>query len=300
MTRLLDSVRLYLHPNLSLSEPRVWLNSGVHQPNSSELDELKGTSFTKDAYIPNDDWQILTEKQSKQLLAQNRFNDYSRTVSVFSVPKNILQPLQQLKISQLPPTQTSVLNQAHYKEAIAPILHHFTSYCRDRNPNLAGIGISPPGLPTITINQQQSIGLHLDSWDRLPLARRHQSTNRICINLGTDDRYFLFINLTLLDMLTVLRYDHFSAKEVERDFNNKMRWKFRKLFYKYRSNKCKASPLALKNAFVRRYPNYPVIKVKIIPGEAYVAPTENIIHDGSSLGQQHFDVQLTLRGHFRL
>ncbi len=50
---------------------------------------------------------------------------------------------------------------------------------------------------------------------------------------------------------------------------------------------------------MKRYPDYPVIKVRVAPGEAYIAPTENMIHDGSTVGKQYPDIHLTLFGYFR-
>jgi hypothetical protein len=51
-------------------------------------------------------------------------------------------------------------------------------------------------------------------------------------------------------------------------------------------------------AFLAQNPDYPVTRVRVDPGEAYIAPTENIIHDGSSLGQRFSDVHVTIRGYF--
>ena len=35
--------------------------------------------------------------------------------------------------------------------------------------------------------------------------------------------------------------------------------------------------LRLGEEFMRQQPNYPVVKLRVAPGEAYIAPTENII-----------------------
>ena len=43
----------------------------------------------------------------------------------------------------------------------------------------------------------------------------------------------------------------------------------------------------------------PIIRCRLAPGEAYVAPTENLVHDGSSVGQSDIDEQFTIRGHIR-
>jgi hypothetical protein len=51
--------------------------------------------------------------------------------------------------------------------------------------------------------------------------------------------------------------------------------------------------------FLRAFPNYLVVRVRIAPGEAYFAPTENLIHDASTEGQTHGDITMTIHGHFK-
>ena len=54
----------------------------------------------------------------------------------------------------------------------------------------------------------------------------------------------------------------------------------------------------LARIFTREYPDYPLIIVKIKYGEAYLAPTEHIIHDGYSIGKHSLDLFLTYLGYF--
>jgi hypothetical protein len=49
---------------------------------------------------------------------------------------------------------------------------------------------------------------------------------------------------------------------------------------------------------MRAYPDYPVTALTIHPGEAYIAATENLIHDGSSMGLTDPDVLFTILGEF--
>jgi hypothetical protein len=52
--------------------------------------------------------------------------------------------------------------------------------------------------------------------------------------------------------------------------------------------------------FMTLFPSYPVVRVRIHPGEAYVAPTENILHDGSSIDMNAMDITFSIRGRFSL
>ncbi len=51
--------------------------------------------------------------------------------------------------------------------------------------------------------------------------------------------------------------------------------------------------------FCALFPAYPVIKLRVGPDEAYVAPTESLIHDGNTEGGSRLDIDLMVRGHFR-
>jgi hypothetical protein len=91
-------------------------------------------------------------------------------------------------------------------------------------------------------------------------------SNRISINIGREDRYFLFINLSIQDLIELLEPDPSRT----------------------------ADELVLQ--FFASYPDYPVVRIRLRPGEAYIAPTENIIHDGMG-SKTSPDMHLTICGH---
>lgn len=135
----------------------------------------------------------------------------------------------------------------------------------------ARIGRDEPGRITMTkaVDANARIGLHLDHWDRQPLDRLESCTNRISINLGPADRYFVFVNRTARGMLTMLQQDGTdSVRDVD----------------------------VIGKAFMAAFPDYPVIRIRLRPGEAYIAPTENILHDGSSTEVRTVNRYLSIRG----
>src|SRR5260370_38226681 len=93
------------------------------------------------------------------------------------------------------------------------------------------------------------------------------------MNLGREDRFFLFINLELRDIVNAVSLQ-----------DNSDRWE------EYGPN--------IVEPFMRQNPHYPVAKLKVKPGEAYIAPTENIIHDASTAGKSHQDFCITFLGKF--
>jgi len=122
----------------------------------------------------------------------------------------------------------------------------------------AGAAFDPPMLPTVSRCPQTGayVGLHIDTFHRLSLQSRESAPLRVSINVGLAARYFLFLDLPLRSL--VRKLDERRTKEV--------------------------APHLAGQAFTRAYPNYPIIRVRIDPGQAYVAPTENMLHDGSSAG----------------
>ena len=79
---------------------------------------------------------------------------------------------------------------------------------------------NPANLKTVTVNRNigRYNGLHVDDWDRLHLDSRHLATNRICVNIGQDDRYFLFLPFSLMDIAKVLSEEMAPGWEVPRRY----------------------------------------------------------------------------------
>jgi hypothetical protein len=140
----------------------------------------------------------------------------------------------------------------------------------------ARIGRDEPGRITMTMYRDARIGLHrvglhLDCWDRCALNELARSTNRVSINLGPTDRYFIFLNQTAGSMSTILKRGGVSMESDQR---------------------------VIGKSFMSAFPNYPVVRVRLRPGEAYIAPTENILHDGSSAEVRNVNHYLSVRGRF--
>lgn len=132
------------------------------------------------------------------------------------------------------------------------------------------------GLCTTTVDDQQMYtGLHVDNWYRQDLLTRRTSPNRICINVSEEARYLLLINVPQKMMFTIL-----SGNEDEVRLQPGM------------------EGTALGLAFMQTFPDYPVVKLRIEPGEAYLAPTENLVHDGCTEGMTSWDLAVHVLGQF--
>jgi hypothetical protein len=137
----------------------------------------------------------------------------------------------------------------------------------------ARIGRDDPGLITMTraVDQDARVGLHFDMWDRLAVDDLESGSNRISINLGPSDRYFIFLNQTAAGMATILNREGVPFK---RDVHS------------------------IGAAFMSAFPDYPIVRLQLQPGDAYIAPTENILHDGNSSDVVDINHYLSVRGQF--
>lgn len=141
---------------------------------------------------------------------------------------------------------------------------------------LIGAHANKVGLTTTTWNRETSkyIGLHLDSFYGLPLEQRHLAPNRLCLNIGGEKRFFVFINLTLRQMHEILLLHRSAGTLLTWDVSS------------------------VGQVFMQRFPHYPAIRLVVRPGEAYIAPTENLIHDSTTEDKSTPDVAFTLLGAF--
>ena len=115
-------------------------------------------------------------------------------------------------------------------------------------------------------------GLHVDNWDRLPPGERKRGRRQMCINLGAGDRFFVFARCDVDTIVAALGTAFDRAQ----------------------------SYIGIGRAWFARVPDALLVRVRVRPGEMYVAPTDNLIHDGSTLGSTAPDITLNLRGHFRI
>jgi len=133
------------------------------------------------------------------------------------------------------------------------------------------VSIRPSGLRTSTLDSSigRRIGLHLDSWDRLPIQHRQASRIRLCVNLGTKLRSLLFLPYDIRSVKAALSK---CAEEEEVHTGN------------------------IGERFCSAFRNAPVLELTVPPGHAYLAPTENIIHDGCSEPASAPDVTIAWLG----
>jgi len=140
--------------------------------------------------------------------------------------------------------------------------------------HIVGTTVNRGNLKTATISNERDvlIGMHVDSWDLLEPEYRQLARNRVSVNIGVSARHFMFLPLPV-DGIAAAMADEPGPEEDVLDVTS------------------------LGRRFMRRFPDIPIVRCTIMPGEAYVAPTENLVHDGSTEGNPVESRHFTLVGH---
>ena len=261
---------------------RIQLSQGTQAAPES----CQGLVYDPESRIPAGGWRSLGSAEQELLLSGSQLGNPGYTIAIVTIPAGLLQPLRflseeagaSLDQARLLPLARSDASMS----AIAEIKKYLRCYLESPDAENAeprgGIVANPPALTTVTVDprSRKLIGLHADDWYRFPLNTRHRSPNRICFNIGGQARFFLFINLSMVAICEAVSTAGSDAS-----------WE-------------RIGSTSMGRLFMKLYPCYPIIRIRVDPGEAYIAPTENVIHDGSSVAMSVLDLSLSLRGQFKL
>lgn len=241
------------------------------------------TVYDEGARVPLGGWRRLTSEEASAVLAKPGPPRRGNTVSVVRMPADLLEPFEVLRAAARRRSQKEELLALLHAKDVRDGTVAVGAYVRRRFGRPDGecrdeayrrIAVNEPGLTTITQASGAGtlVGLHVDDWYAHPISRRHLAPNRICINLGCEDRFLLFVDVPVASMARILQ--RAGRKTLGHDCTSVAR------------------------TFMASYPAYPVLRLRVRPGEAYLAPTENIAHDASSCDMSTFDISLHLRGEF--
>jgi hypothetical protein len=265
MNQLIEGVKIISNCNGQMSlKDRLLISSGTEQASIST--DIASTPYCNDAIVPRLPWQTLTLMEQKIILSSKIEKLPSLYVSILNIPENILGYLKDLASVEDHRLLKYVLQKDRVKKGIS-LIHEYLETFRIQSAELSEyrIGWNAPKQMTVTVGSDNCrVGLHIDN-------QRGSSLHRISINLGSEPRYFLFINLSI-DQLYRL------VSETDNNVVSKISGSSR-----------------ICMAFMQLFPNYPVVKLKVNPGEAYIAPTEHITHDGCTEGTNNVDVFFTAR-----
>lgn len=268
-------IKVYCDTDVTRGEPRAYISSGGVCDGSGDV--VDGVPYRSPSIVPAGEWRAPTEDEARDLFASpGEEMRPGLTVSVLVMPEDVMKPLDRLGLARIACVEEGeqILRTGAYGAAVEEAVAGLWPYVeRLEGLRLLGTSVQRGGLRTTSTNHDESgaltySGLHIDTWDDLS-TDRDLCSRQMCINLGAEDRFFVFVNRPVDDLITSVE--------------GAVSW---------------PDYVRLGIEFTRRFPSHPVIKVRVRPGEAYIAPTENMIHDGSTIGTTSADVTLNLRGHF--
>ncbi|NLR68658.1 hypothetical protein HGH92_30425 [Chitinophaga varians] len=275
---LTEDIKIYCPAGLE-TENRIWISKGLQKAPATE----DGFSFESDAYRPGLPWRVPEAEETAVLFTTDAERTPSRTIGLSKLPEDIADIFIRIGLPGITSDdELKILRKHHaadYIAAMEGMYAYMGSFQCDSPEAFSKIGvvINEPDKRSVTINLKNGCltGLHLDSWDRLDIGKLDTATNRICFNLGAQDRFFLFTNLSVKTL----------CGWVEQQLS---------------VNPYLMSKNELCQLFFTHWPEYPVVKLRVKPFEAYIAPTENLIHDGCTEGGKQKDICCTARGYFNV
>jgi len=238
--------------------------------------------YLPEAVIPRGQWRDLTQSERACLSAPMPADRQTPLIEILQIPPLVLESYAELRqLLSAPNSQDRVRSFCHSttgKSAAQSFCTFANSISSDPSqPQQKCIIVAKPAdMPTTTedVPRKGLNGLHLDNWTRLPLDGRKDAENRIVVNLGIQDRFLLFLNIPIEEVC-----EHVMKHARKPDLLRTRGTEVARIFF------------AL-------FPDYPIVRIRLGPGKAYIAPTERVIHDGSSEGSSTPDVTLMLRGNF--
>ena len=290
--KLKSGIKL-LHHSIDFSNA-IEINSGIiHHKDLISLkvpliDEEIECHYEDDAYLPKREWRCLSNEENK-IISTEAFNKDYNTIYLGILPirlQNLFKELNLINCKTEKEVFERILINKNKVQEVNLLLNEFVDTMSNTSveflsiatnfANCESVSVDKRKLPeNYTFSDLKFIGLHKDSSNiEMTIYTSNKFGNRLTINLGADHRYFLFVNLTILQIYNMLRQKNVGKENI----NNK---NICKLFFEY-------------------FPDYPILKIKQKPYEYYIAPTDNCIHDGATTQKQSLDIVLTYLGHFKI
>ncbi len=221
---------------------------------------LTGQNYASGAWIPRGPFEALRAHEFEALTGARR-PERSRSVGLVRVRPGLLARLRSAIAGNAPAEELSACVEALCEDLAG-------EWVVRAPPTTLSAGCNLAGLHTVTKDPdtQVFVGLHVDTFDQEYEAGRRNAKNRVSANVGDEPRYFLFVPVAFQRL----------AEGADR----------------------RRDGASVVCDYLQRHPEQPVLRLRVEPGEAYVAPTESLIHDASSLWMKTRDLHVTGRGTF--
>lgn len=245
---------------------------------------VNNTATKRNIVIPVDNWRAPNQEELDKLIVRDEGPFSDEQVGLLKLDTATVKALKMIRFEECSTREEldSLLKSVLWLKAKSKMQSFADQFLTIKElPIETGLSFREGNLKSTTINtiNKQYTGLHFDSWEYVGgMTERQRARNRICFNLGRYPRYFVFLNLSLAKVYEMMKRG-FDFKEF---------------------SKIPAKDINFVLEFLAVNPSYPITKIKLNPYEAYIAPTESILHDGSSEGHLGIDITYTLRSYYRM
>jgi hypothetical protein len=265
-----------IHSKLPDIAGQVTINNGTMKPGNAT-----GLFYHPGSVVPKTKWRSLDSAELKVLLGSREFTDFSKSIFIGEVPAALKKSLIELGLHNCTEIDQVIPEIKKKEKEVKAASRKLDSFLRPFSSTgsykFHRITRAMPGRETITCFYIDGgfiyIGLHIDQSRQFTPYTAFKSGNRISINLGKETRYLAFINLTMIQAVSLIK-ERSGLLYTKIDANN-----ISNLFFKYCAG-------------------YPAIKIGIKPYQYYIAPTDNFFHDATTLGNSEIDITIVYTGIF--
>lgn len=264
--KLNDNVKVINNTNVDLAD-NIFI--------SNKIKKVDASQYLANAYLPVDNWARPTPNQLYQIQQVEEVDEseYSKYVTIFDIPNQLFESINTSDIPLLKTTK-DVNRYLQEKTYISDkISLHLNSFLNEslfvNSKRFLGLHILPPKKSIGMQNKTEKyMGLHIDNSSGFNIDN-FKRPNRVLLNFGKSPRYFYFVNKTT-----------------------------ESIYYSIVQGKLPRNDDFLCTSYLQANLNRKVIILKINPGQGYIAPTEHLIHDGSSKDVEEKDVVMSILGFF--
>jgi len=282
-----NNVKIYDNSDVIIDlYKRLEITNGVEPGVGYDIYNLR--KYKDNAIKPKNNWRPLNEKELSLIMTKEKMVSTNNQIGIVKIPDDLLMKFKEVGFQNISDYKefSNLFKEKseNLEEAMVLVTDFFSYLIKDTysisNVELLCFSYERPNLETIAYSQttNEYFGLHFDSSVGNKIFERKNNPNRLSINIGSEPRYLIFTDIDMKQMYDMLLEKDSAFKEEKEKLND--------------------SALAYK--FFETFPNYPVYRFMQKPYEAYIAPTDNVIHDGSTLGKKKPDMTIVFTGYFNI
>ena len=229
------------------------------------------TLYDNGIFIPIEDWRALTEEEARGCAVAwpDSSHNWLLVLRARTMLSELLAGLGLHHILE-PTSWNGVASSSELDVLQAEVSKHLKSWGFHANEFV--LQVRRGGLPSTTYDDSAKtlIGLHVDNQGHHAIPERGRARPRLLLNIGREPRSFVCLPKTLTRLMQELQIPQ-TEQGVER------------YLYTYR----------LVHDYLERFPKAQIWRLRMEPGVGLIAPVQNMMHDGYTVGIRSMDIVLT-------